>query len=680
MKQGGRFIVSEPVRAVFNGVYGAVRGNDYSIKDDFRQQGKTFQAGWKSLWSEKNYGAIIQGIEADPLFREAVKMGVQFSVAGKVGTGENVGEEQLNSGLVEKIATYSNWFIAPLYAKAIGRFDASMAGTLDALRMMMYSRMSGQLKKEGLTPENNKQEFEAIAREVTRGTGRANKVEKAPAVQKIIDGITATRLPFATSYTVSHFQVIGADVKNAVSAVGNLVTLKGLPKGAQKAMLARAAYSYGTLTVAYTLAASALGAAISFDPDDDDFLKLKWGKYRYDATFGLRGELRFIFKMMRDAYQGNRVPNEMIYDMFTNIGRYTRNKLNVAPAFALDALYGKDALGQNVDLKDWMTWAKLLVPITWGNLPQSYKEDGAMGVFLTLPEAVGIGSNVYPDRAEEAKTEAEKLALKIKQMGKPWFNPREFDMTIDNDTWKIISDLKARSRKGEDVSAELKILQDKGTINQQIFDDVISAQDKSMLEGLVADAKMDEKQIEALIKVANDDEKIILQEMIEKKRETKEKTLENENNKEAVIDLVLEMNKLPANSREELRAREAEITRRLEKLKQSGVIEISDYAKIRQRINLGETRATMEIDAARSPEKVIQIFEKAFQKADEKEKQKLIKKLEEKRNNAKDQDNRFKYSNVLNKYNPKPASNKPIFQGRESDNVVDVRKFARRPS
>ena len=671
LRQYGRYLASEPLRAMVNTVSGVITRNPYDYKKDFKRQYEILKTVPKTLFKKNGFGSIILNIEANPLFREAVKMGVNFSTAGKFGTGEQTGEEQLNSSLVGKI---------PLYGKAIEKFDDTMASMGDALRMMMYEHMATALKYEGLKPEKNSREFEEIAKEINRGTGKANKFNNKIA-QSVMTAVNKSRLFRAANYTVSNWQKIGADTKNIGAATANLVLFKSLPKGAQKQIVQRALYSHAVLGMQYALMAAAFGAVFSFDPDDDDFLKFKWGKYRYDVSFGLRSELKQIARLFVMFKRGSRVPNENTYDLVNNALRYGRSKLGAFPSFMLDAFLGKDFLGKEVNLTDWHRWLNLFAPMTYSNAFQTYEEHGLLGVTYTLPfEFLGSGVSVYEDRPDQATTEAEKLALKIKQMSKSWFNPREYDLKVDSKTWQEVSELKARSRKGEDVSAELKSLQDKGLINKQIFDDVMNAQGKTLLEELVTDGKLDEKQIEAILEVANDEEKSVLQEIIENKRETKQKTVERENNKEVVIELILEMNKLPATSRDEVRARDAEITKRLEELKKAGVIEVSDYAKIRQRINSGETRAIIEMDAARSPEKVISIFEKAFQKADEKEKAKLIKKLEEKRNNAKDKDNRYKYQNAIDKYNPKSLSNKPIFQGRESNNVIDARKFARRPS
>ncbi|MEQ1761958.1 MAG: hypothetical protein ABL984_02305, partial [Pyrinomonadaceae bacterium] len=522
LKQAGRYLVGEPVRGLFKAAAGVVTRNGYDLKADFQEQAQV----WKTLprltfnaetfddirqdpkkwlvnsFGSEQYGRIIQAIEHDPYFNEAARMGVSFSTAGKIGTGAKAGEEQLDSETAEKI---------PLYGKFVKKFDHAMAGFLDALRMMMYRRMAVELRRQGLDPKKDRQEFEAIARDVTRSTGRANRVdEKMPRVQQVIDGITASRLPFATSYTVSHFQVLGADAKNLTEATYKLIRFQQLPKGAQKVMLERAVSSYVGLAVTYSTMAIIFGALVSLDPDDDDFLKFKWGKYRYDVSFGLRTELRYIFRMMSSAWRGNRVPNETIYDAVAYSTRYARNKLNVLPAFTLDMILGKNVIGEKVTWSDWTRWASLVVPITYWNLGKAIKEDGMKGFMATTPEFVGISSSIYEDRAEEASTPAEKLAQKIKQMKKPWFSPTEYAEEIDNETWKEVSKVKVRSRKGEDVSADVKRLKDSGKINDRVAEDVLKAQSKSLLLETVEDARLSENEVKAVRKAANADEGFML--------------------------------------------------------------------------------------------------------------------------------------------------------------------------
>lgn len=517
-RQGGRFITSEFLRLVVNSIGGQFTQDGHNIKADLNEQYENLAALFRSLKSAEGFGQTVMKVEDDPLFGEAESMGLQFSSAGKIGTGAKAGEEQLNSTIAESI---------PIYGALVKRFDESMAGTLDTLRMMMYRRMRESLVDAGFDPVQDKQEFVAIAKEVNRGTGKANKFENFKPAQDFVNFLNSSHLPFAANYTVSNWQKIGADVTNVSKAIGNIVTFRGLPKGAQAQMLKRAAYSYSSMCLIYGVAALALGAFVGLDPDDDDFLKFKWGNYRYDVSFGLKTELKFIGRVMKSLIRGNRVPNEQLYDLVTLPGRYVRGKLNVLPGFVIDAMTGSDITGKDFSLADWTRWVNLFIPITYSNAISTGYQFGPQASLATLPlEFVGVGTAVYEDRPEQPETEAEKLALKIKQMKKPFFSPVTYKDKIDQLMWNEITKLKSRSRKGEDVSAEVEKLQNSGKISERIANDILKAKGQTILQEFVEDARMGDSEIKAIYNVANDNEKADLKPIFEARFKAKDKKYE----------------------------------------------------------------------------------------------------------------------------------------------------------
>jgi len=227
-------------------------------------------------------------------------------------------------------------------------------------------------------------------------------------IQKGIDGIVESRIALAPSYTVAKWQDMGADVRNVSTAVVKAVAFQGLPKGTQRIMIKRAVASYGALVAQYALIAVGLGALVSFDPDDDDFLKLKIGNYRYDLTQGNRSELRYIGKLIKHYDNPDKALGSSL--------KYLRTRLNVLPGFALNAWVGKDVAGQDFSLKDPKRWVGLVAPLTWMNTYGAYKQDGAKGIAGTLPfDFVGYQSSVYPDRVKDLQ----KQIKEAKAAGKP---------------------------------------------------------------------------------------------------------------------------------------------------------------------------------------------------------------------------------------------------------------------
>lgn len=415
MRQGGKAIRSEAALKLL-GQAGKVKDARPAFREAFRT---VLPTGLTPNTGERAYAANIKGVENHPLYPEAVRLGMDFSTAGKLGQGVHIGEEQLQSEAIDMMIRGLNkadqyltdkglsaLALAPkairLYPKMIQRFDKSMSVFLDNLRMKLYERMSIELKEQGYDPRKDKKEFEELVRRINSGTSRPNKFDGIG--QKGVDLAVESRLFLAPSYTVAKWQDMGADVRNTVQSVARAVAFQGLPKGTQKIIMKRAVASYGALAAQYALVAAALGALVSFDPDDDDFLKLKLGNYRYDLSQGNRTELRYIAKLIKHYDSADTARY--------NTTKYLRSRLNIIPGFAVSAWEGKDPANQEFSLKDPSRYVGLVAPLTYMNAYKAYKEDGVKGIGYTFPmDFIGYQSSLYPDRVkdlERDKKEAQK--------------------------------------------------------------------------------------------------------------------------------------------------------------------------------------------------------------------------------------------------------------------------------
>lgn len=433
MRQGGKAIRSEGITYPFRKIQ-ELRGKATPVQAQPAGRGALRTLLPTSIMGkelgnvgERAYAANVLGVEEHPLYNEAVKFGMDFSTAGKIGHGLHVGEEQLQSEAIDMLVDWLNRDsskglatkmprltrqldkgakVISQYPKMIQRFDKSMAVFLDNLRMKLYERLSNELKAQGYDVKTNRNEFEELVRRINTGTSRPNRMNNF--IQKGIDGIVESRIALAPSYTVAKWQDMGADVRNVSTAVVKAVAFQGLPKGTQRIMIKRAVASYGALVAQYALIAVGLGALVSFDPDDDDFLKLKIGNYRYDLTQGNRSELRYIGKLIKHYDNPDKALGSSL--------KYLRTRLNVLPGFALNAWVGKDVAGQDFSLKDPKRWVGLVAPLTWMNTYGAYKQDGAKGIAGTLPfDFVGYQSIVYPDRVKDLQ----KQIKEAKAAGKP---------------------------------------------------------------------------------------------------------------------------------------------------------------------------------------------------------------------------------------------------------------------
>ena len=415
MRQGGKFLRADAItwlprmlKLMENDT--AIRSVQTPIKASFKTIVPKFSIIDKYVKGDIGDDAFarhILSIENDPDFDAAVADGVDFSTAGKIGSGLKLGEEQLQSEGLEILAKWSEklygkgknvkGLVAKIpsgYAKTILRFDKGMSVFLDTLRLKHYKLAARELRSQGLPRKANREEYKELANRINTGTSRPNKFKNIKAAQNFVDGAIQSKVFLAPAYTVAKWQDMGADVRNTAQSVGRAITFQGLPKGTQRIMMKRAMQSYGALVAQYAILAYITGALISFDPDDDDFLKLKWGNYGYDLTQGNRSEIRYIGKLIKHA------DSPMMALNSTN--RYLRSRLNVLPAFATDMWTGKDLSGKTVTPSDPERYAKLFAPLAYMNAIGAYNQDGAKGVLWTLPADVfGYSAAVYPDRVKD---------------------------------------------------------------------------------------------------------------------------------------------------------------------------------------------------------------------------------------------------------------------------------------
>lgn len=463
-------------------------------------QKQAFANMFKSL-TEDGYGGAIQGIEENPLFTLMLRSGIDFAIAGK-GEAANLSGEELFRGeqMIEKIPLLG-WLAAEGIVKPSER---TYTAFLDTQRSVMAEAMFRDLLDRGLTYQKNKPEFEAVAKFVNVATGRG--VMPSSKFAKLL-----MELPlFAPRYALSRLQLLNMTL--------NPVAYYNMPPVARRTVAKSALRFYGTVSVVMGIAA-ALGAQVSLDPDDDDFLKIKVGNARYDLFAGTLQPMKMLVKILTSAYRtnlgtANRMPGEFGWDVLNATGRFVRGKFSPPASLITDALLGSDYVGNKFDAGNYKDWLKgvgsRLIPLTVSDVLQSYTSEGITGPIKTLPFAwFGIGVGNYKDRPEQPTTDAEKLAAKMSA----W----NFKGTskLEKEQRELVADLTARSRKGEDVATEIGSAMQKGMFSDYHRRQIEAAASKSLLEDKAEGLPLD--QLWEVLKVATSSEREQLMPLVNRK-------------------------------------------------------------------------------------------------------------------------------------------------------------------
>lgn len=491
--------VSRTMMASFD-MSGALRQGGFFTFAKPEMQKQAFVNMFKSI-DEKGFGNAIMDIERSSNFTLSQRSGIDYAVAGKVNEGSLAGEELFKGEkTIEAIPV-----IGKLVAEGVVKWsERTYTAFLDTQRYVMFDVFAKELMSRGLTFRNNPEEFQKIADFINIATGRgvmpSNKFAKL-----LMD------LPlFAPRYTLSRLQLINMTL--------NPVAYANMPPASRKIIAKQAVRFYGTtmgILGLVTAFGAAIGASVNWDDDDDDFLKIKIGNQHYDIFAGTLQPAKMLIKIIHSAIRNkggfdNRLPGEFGNDILGALGRFARGKLSPTWSFATDFALGSDYVG------DEFKWSKALVsrimPLAFADAYEAYKLDGAVGVARSTPFSFfGVGMSNYKPRPERPETEAEKLAAKTvayRMTSQPQTDE-------DKRKRKIIQDLTARSRNGEDISEELKAAKKAGDVTDQQENNIYGAARKTLLVDKAEGLTLDE--LERVYRVATPAERDELMRLMNKK-------------------------------------------------------------------------------------------------------------------------------------------------------------------
>lgn len=231
----------------------------------------------------------------------------------------------------------------------------------------------------------------------------------------------------------------------------------------------------GTIASALALAGAA-GAGVSFDPDDADFLKIRIGNTRYDILTGLQQPMRFIYRLANaikaDVTQDETFAGE---EKGALIERFARSKASPVSGAFWNYISGEDFKGRKFKLSRELL--ELVTPLYVSDFREAMQDEGLLGAAVkTSPAIVGVGAQTYKDSPEKPRTHAEKLARKFVRRRMPDEAREEEKIEVDQKK----SELRARSRRGENVSSELSALGAK--ITERQAKGIVAARNKSRLQ------------------------------------------------------------------------------------------------------------------------------------------------------------------------------------------------------
>lgn len=372
---------------------------------------KAFANQISSFFSQEHYDQFVKKLRADRAYKEAKAAGQFFSSDDVDSINER--EESFASKLANKVP-WVRWS------------ERAYKAYLDSIRLDTFKKYKRVIDKQFRDPGERFEAYQAAAEWLNTSSGRGKVHGKfGQLFDKSLPFLNV--FMFAPRYVVSRIQML-----NPLTYARNL-------KDPQHRVVFRHQMSELFQSAAVLAATGALahaaGASISFDDEDPDFLKLRFGSTRYDVLAGLQQVARLAFKIGRWAAAEMTEEDEKKLradrgDLRDYSLRYLRGKLGPSMGFIVDWLNDwQSVTGERHAPGDFMTsfgegnYAKSVAdiaddPVISQALPliatdlvaawyNGYRNTGDAGegfkrTVKALPAGLGVGVQDY-DRPEYSK-------------------------------------------------------------------------------------------------------------------------------------------------------------------------------------------------------------------------------------------------------------------------------------
>jgi len=336
---------------------------------------KGFQANLQSVFSPKKFERIMYAIRHDPMYHDMVKDKVVFNDLG--AADPNLHNEDFRKSFIYKI---------PIISEPLKASNRSADAFLNVARYEMYKKMRATLERKGLTRESDPKEFSFIGNWAMSMTGR---------------GRMTNMLENSVAHTVLGNTFYGARLMASRFNLLNPVTYfdPRVSRAAKvEAMKDMAAWT--TTVMVAGLALVAAGGAISLDPDEPDFLQVRFGDKVYDISGGLANYIRTFLRIAKAGYtkatgtkyEGKKATS----DAAKSTLNFFRNKFSPNTSYGVDAFFG-GRYGQEFDPYDVVK----IYPMYTEDVLSALKDEGVMALpTVLLPNILGIGYGSYASRGE----------------------------------------------------------------------------------------------------------------------------------------------------------------------------------------------------------------------------------------------------------------------------------------
>lgn len=315
----------------------------------------------------------------------------------------------------------------PGYGKLVKASENAYNGFLNKLRADTFDDLVGKSRAAGINLDTDEKALKDIARFVNSATGRGDLGKWAQA------GPLLNATFFAPKLIKSRVDLLNPVFYATLSPV--------VRKEAIKSLLA-----FGTIATTVAGLAALGGASVETNPLSSDFAKIKVKDTRFDILGGFGQYLTLGARLVANQTKslkgdtrelGKRYGDKNRLDVLKTFGE---NKLAPIPSFVADYLRGKNAVGQEFDLKS--ETAQRFIPLFLQDLKDLHDDPKSAGYAAAIPGLFGVGTQTFdetkkpnepfreaPTADTSSSSDAPWDSVKTASEGEPWSSVPDADPT-----------------------------------------------------------------------------------------------------------------------------------------------------------------------------------------------------------------------------------------------------------
>lgn len=377
---------------------------------------KAWDSAVKSFGSQKVYDDIIQKIESRPLFRKQIdgKGGEVPSYAEEIGLrmtyltrGISKREEAIRSQWAEKIPVYGH------YVRASNR---AYTGFLDSLRADQLETLVNQAELQKLDPKNNLVLGRQIAEVINDATGRSSLKQTVPFTK----GKEVSLEQHSKLLTDALWSPRLLNRKLRMLNPANYANVDPFVRQEMIKNLGRSAANWAAFSSLLSLA----GGKITWDANNSDFGKIRFGDTRIDPGAGLLQLIVLAQRMAPEALGGGHTVSSttgrvsefgstpFAKDRTQLVTDFATNQMHPTLRIAYD--FGKATSENPVGLTD--RTLQNFLPIFTQDLAKVMQDDPTLAKLLLggAGGSIGLGTQTYGKG----------------DFGKPVYVPNQWDLMV----------------------------------------------------------------------------------------------------------------------------------------------------------------------------------------------------------------------------------------------------------